>query len=109
MIGKISYINNTPITLDSSNYELTDEIIKIDGSINNSIYDNIEKIYLKIDDELLIEFTDFQIIDNSSNSRDTEWSLFFMSGYIPDGCNTLAIFTMYNNDITNLDSTTICK
>ena len=106
-IGSILYINDQSIL--NHNYELKDEIFKIDGWIQKPNYENLDKIYLSIDDELLVEYDDFQIseLDNSSNLK---WSLFMMSGYIPNGCNSLSIFTIINNEKILLDSEiSICK
>jgi len=106
-IGSVLYINDQSIL--NHNYELKDEIFKIDGWIQKPNYENIDKIYLSIDNELLVEYDDFQIseFDNSSNLK---WSLFMMSGYIPNGCNSLSIFTIINNEKILLDSEiSICK
>jgi len=109
-IGQITNINDK-IFMPENNFNLKEEFLKIDGTISDSDYKNIEKIYLKIDNELLIEYDDFQILEyNHNDSSIVNWTIFIMSGYIPQSCNTLNIYVTQNEKINSLvDEITICK
>ena len=109
-IGQITNINDR-IFMPENNYNLKDVFLKIDGTTSDSNYKNIEKIYLKIDNELLIEYNDFQILEYNHNDPSiVNWTIFIISGYIPQDCNALNIYVTQNEKINSLvDEITICK
>ena len=78
-IGQITNINDR-IFMPENNYNLKDVFLKIDGTTSDSNYKNIEKIYLKIDNELLIEYNDFQILEYNHNDPSiVNWTIFIIS------------------------------
>ena len=112
LIGKITHVNQKNISDENLHYNLESEFIQIDGWMKKPIYQNLDKIYLKIDDKLLIEYDDFQILDDDikNNSSIINWKLFVMSGYIPDNCNLMNIYIIQNQKIIPLDNEiSICK
>ena len=111
-IGQITHINQKIISDENTYYTLNDEFIQIDGWIKKPVHENLKKIYLKIDEKLLIEYNDFQILDDNLNgdSSTTNWTLFMMSGYIPENCNSLNIFLTQDDETIPLDTEiTLCK
>ena len=98
LIGEITHINQENILDENTHYKLEDEFIQIDGWIKKPIHQNLEKIYLKIDDKLLLEYDDFQILDDDieNDSSIINWKIFVMSGYIPEDCNQMNIYVTQN-------------
>ena len=112
IVGQITHINQEIILDEKSNYKLEDEFLQVDGWIKKSIYQDLDKIYLKIDDKLLIEYDDFQIVNDNldTDSSITNWTLFIMSGYIPQNCNLMNIHIVQDHKTIPLDhEITLCK
>ena len=111
IIGEIIHINQKTVLGSNNTFEIENEFLQIDGWIKKSILDDVQKIYLKIDDSLLIEYDDFQISNDSDiDPLITNWTMFIMSGYIPEGCNSMSINILKNSQIISIDEEIIlCK
>jgi len=111
IIGGIININQKIVSESDNTFEIENEFLQVNGWIKKSILDDVQKIYLKIDDSLLVEYDDFQISnDSDTDPLITNWTMFIMSGYISEGCNSMNILVLKDSQIISIDDEIIlCK
>ena len=114
----ITYQNNFQILndndpVDVSIYNLDDEIIQISGWFTVPIDSPPNTLFLLINEKPMIKNNNFQIIsepnDNSEKIK-IEWSVFFLSGYLETGCNSIQLIGESDRNKILLDNEfEICK
>ena len=77
---------------NSSTYNLNEEFIEINGSFIVETNSIPEKLYLLLDKKPIFSTNNFEIIqnyDDFENKVKINWSTFFLSGYVKNGCHSI--------------------
>ena len=114
LINNSVSINDEPIK-NNQTYDLTQNLVKIDGWFSAESNSIPETLILLVDDKPLLENHDFKFTKNNtelSNQVTVSWSIFFLSGYIESGCHLIhfeGIIDDYknNSNVKVQDATTL--
>jgi len=113
--GKIETINNIDVT-NSIKFNLDTPIINISGWILDHNGQQLDTIYLMVDEKPLLQYDDFQPISDLTNNLEINndlkpnWEISFLSGYFPDGCHNVTIAGLKNDIKIKLEQEIqICK
>jgi len=98
---------------NNQTYDLTQNLIKIDGWFSGESNSIPETLILLVDDEPLLENHDFKFTKNNTeltNQVTVNWSIFFLSGYIESGCHLIHFEGIIDDEKILLDNQfTLCK
>jgi len=112
LINNSVSINDEPIK-NNQTYDLTQNLVKIDGWFSAESNSIPETLILLVDDKPLLENHDFKFTKNNtelSNQVTVSWSIFFLSGYIESGCHLIHFEGIIDDEKILLDNQfTLCK
>jgi len=94
-LGAITHINGINVE-NKSSIEIMNEIIQIDGWFDQT-YSNSYNVLIQINNNPLAFYDNFPVISTVDNDlKSAHWSVSMLSGYIPDGCNSIK-FSIIND------------
>ena len=91
--GKISYVNYIDVK-EKNKVNVYDESLIISGLIDEVDVDQIEVLYLLVNDIPTAKFDNFYLISNTQ----IEWTFAVLKNYLPPGCNTVTVVGLINNN-----------
>ena len=106
LINNSVSINDEPIK-NNQTYDLTQNLVKIDGWFSAESNSIPETLILLVDDKPLLENHDFKFTKNNtelSNQVTVSWSIFFLSGYIESGCHLIHFEGIIDDEKILLDN-----
>ena len=106
-IGEILKINGNnqlekPITI-------TEQYVKIEGWMIDDEQNELDSIFLIINNEPFLKYDDFIKYNDSSLNLKSGWNIIFLAGYLDEGCHELSITGVKENNLFSLrQEVTIC-
>ena len=91
--GKISYVNYIDVK-EKNKVNVYDESLIISGLIDEVDVDQIEVLYLLVNDIPTAKFDNFYLTSNTQ----IEWTFAVLKNYLPPGCNTVTVVGLINNN-----------
>ena len=91
--GKISYVNYIDVK-EKNKVNVYDESLIISGLIDEVDVDQIEVLYLLVNDIPTAKFDNFYLTSNTQ----IEWTFAVLKNYLPPGCNTITVVGLINNN-----------
>ena len=91
--GKISYVNYIDVK-EKNKVNVYDESLIISGLIDEVDVDQIEVLYLLVNDIPTAKFDNFYLTSNTQ----IEWTFAVLKDYLPPGCNTVTVVGLINNN-----------
>ena len=91
--GKISYVNYIDVK-EKNKVNVYDESLIISGLIDEVDVDQIEVLYLLVNDIPTAKFDNFYLTSNTQ----IEWTFAVLKNYLPAGCNTITVVGLINNN-----------
>ena len=108
-LGEITHINGINVENESS-IEITNEIIQINGWFDQT-YSNSYSVLIQINNNPFAFYDDFPVISTvDNNPKNSNWSVSILSGYIPDGCNSIKFSIIDDKKKIDFDNDVVlCK
>ena len=104
---------NDEFIQNNNRYDVTQEVIKINGWFDISIDSVPKNLFLLIDGKPIIENHDMKLTQNKNqipNYTTVNWSIFFLSGYIDSGCHPVQLAGIIDDEKIYLENElTLCK
>ena len=104
---------NDEFIQNNNRYDVTQEVIKINGWFDISIDSVPKNLFLLIDGKPIIENHDMKLTQNKNqipNYTTVNWSIFYLSGYIDSGCHTVQLAGIIDDEKIYLENElTLCK
>ena len=91
--GKISHVNYVDVK-EKDKVNVYDESLIISGLINEVDVDQIEVLYLLVNDIPTAKFDNFYLTSNTQ----IEWTFAVLKNYLPAGCNVITVVGLINNN-----------
>ena len=91
--GKISHVNYIDVK-EKNKVNVYDESLIISGLIDEVDVDQIEVLYLLVNDIPTAKFDNFYLTSNTQ----IEWTFAVLKNYLPPGCNTVTVVGLINNN-----------
>ena len=91
--GEISYVNYIDAK-EKDKVNVYDESLIISGLIDEVDVDQIEVLYLLVNDIPTAKFDNFYLTSNTQ----IEWTFAVLKNYLPPGCNTVTVVGLINNN-----------
>jgi len=110
-IGKIEKINDSIIS-DTKFLIDYSSPVKIEGWFVDKNFNELDHVYLLINDEPLFEFkhSNFDVYKYETIDGIDEWSISFFSGYLQNDCSKIKIVGIQNDEKINFnDKIELCK
>ena len=107
--GEITSINTIDVR-DKSQIILEEELVQINGWHANDL--EIDNVIITSNNELIAIYTDFPIPPRimDIDSTKSNWSIILLSGYFPDGCNSIVVSIIDNAHKYNFENkASLCK
>jgi len=114
-VGEIETINNIDVT-NSIKFNLDTPTIIITGWILDHNRQQLDIIYLMVDEKPLLQYDDFKPMSDLTNNLEINddlkpnWEISLLSGYFPEGCHDITIAGLSNGKKIILDrEIQLCK
>ena len=114
-LGQIESVNNIPI-VNSDSVVIEQPYVVIEGWTVDQSKNQLESVYLLIDDKPFLKHDDFHQrndltnLENLSDDVNPGWRISFISGYLDNGCHKIGLAGLNNGEIFLLiQELKICK
>ena len=109
--NRIDSINEISIS-DQIIYDIDTPILFINGQLITAQDSTINELFILLDDTPILKIDDYNIetIVQDDNTLLLSWSIYFMSGYIENGCHSINLVGITENEkIYNNEDVIICR
>jgi len=113
-VGEIEKVNDKIILEDT--VVVKEEFIKIEGWMLDKDRNQLDSLFLIIDDRPFLKYDDFVSMDsmeysvNETRNNNSKWIITFLSGYLELGCHDISFVGLHNETLFYLDQKIIlCK
>ena len=130
------HLTNYAINKDNPNYELgigsiekvsdriisenqiviKEEFVKIEGWMLDKDGNQLDSLFLLVNNSPFLKYDDFISMDNKGNIIDmtghnnSKWIITFLSGYLESGCHDISFIGLHDETVFYLDQKiTLCK
>jgi len=113
-VGEIQKVNDRIVLEDT--VVMKEEFIKIEGWMLDKDRNQLDSLFVIIDDIPFLKYDDFVSMDsmeysvNETRNNNSKWIITFLSGYLEFGCHDISFVGLHNETLFYLDQKIIlCK
>ena len=113
-VGEIQKVNDRIVLEDT--VVMKEEFIKIEGWMLDKDRNQLDSLFVIIDDIPFLKYDDFVSMDskeysvNETRNNNSKWIITFLSGYLELGCHDISFVGLHNETLFHLDQKIIlCK